>query len=82
MEMVRVKVKLGSKGQLVIPKVIRNSLGLIENKFVILDVKEKSLEIKALDEGIVEKWRNIAEKEGLDVSKELIYGDKLYEEVL
>ncbi|KPV61526.1 MAG: hypothetical protein AOA65_2343 [Candidatus Bathyarchaeota archaeon BA1] len=49
---------------------------------MILDVKDKSLEIKALDEGIVEKWRDIAEREGLDVSKELVYEDKLYEEVL
>jgi len=80
--MVRVKVKLGCKGQLVIPKVIRESLGLVENKFVILDVKDRSLEIKALDEGIVEKWRDIAEREGFDVSRELIYGDRLYEEVL
>jgi len=80
--MVRIKVKLGSKGQLVIPKVIRESLGLIENKFVILEVKDKSVEIKALDEGIVEKWSEISKREGVDVSKDIIYGDRLYEEVL
>jgi AbrB family looped-hinge helix DNA binding protein len=80
--MVRIKVKLGSKGQLVIPKVIRKSLGLIENRFVILEVKDKSIEIRALDEGVVDKWREIAGNEGLDVSKELIYGNRLYEEVL
>jgi len=54
----------------------------VENKFVVLNVEDKSLEIKVLDEGIVEKWRDIAEREGLDVSKELIYGDRFYEEVL
>lgn len=80
--MVRIKVKLGSKGQLVIPKVIRESLGLVENKFVVLEVKDKSIEIKALDEGIVEKWSEISKREGVDVSKEIIYGDRLYEEVL
>ena len=80
--MVRIKVKLGSKGQLVIPKVIRESLGLIENKFVVLEVKDKSIEIKALDEGIVEKWIEISKREGVDVSKDIIYGDRLYEEVL
>ena len=79
--MVRVKIKLGARGQLVIPKVIRESLGLVEDRFVVIDVKDKSLEIKALDERIVEKWTEIAEKEGLDVSKELVYGDRLYEEV-
>ncbi len=49
------KAKLRSKCQLVMPKVIRKSLGLVENKFVVLEVKDKSIEIKALDEGIVEK---------------------------
>jgi len=79
--MVRVKIKVGSRGQLVIPKVIRESLGLSENKHVVLEVRDKTLEIKTLDEGIVKKWKEIAEREGLDVSKELVYGDRLYEEV-
>ncbi|MBS7653354.1 AbrB/MazE/SpoVT family DNA-binding domain-containing protein [Candidatus Bathyarchaeota archaeon] len=81
MERVRLSVKLGSKGQLVIPKVIRESLGLIENKHVILEVKDKSIEIRALDKDIVEKWREVAEREALDVSRELVYGDKLYHDV-
>jgi len=80
--MVRIKVKLGSKGQLVIPKVIRESLGLVEDQFVVLDVTDKSLRIESLDGNIVEKWKRIAESEGLDVSRDLVYGDRLYEEVL
>lgn len=79
--MVRVKIKVGSRGQLVIPKVIRESLGFSGNKYIILEVKDKTLEIKTLDDGIVNKWKEIAEREGLDVSKELVYGDRLYEEV-
>ena len=55
---------------------------MIENKFVVLEVKDKSIEIKALDEGIVEKWSEISKREGVDVSKDIIYGDRLYEEVL
>lgn len=39
--MVRIKVKLGSKGQLVIPKIVRESLGLTENKPLILEVRIK-----------------------------------------
>lgn len=79
--MVRIKVKLGSKGQLVIPKVIRESLGLVENKTVILEVRDKRIEIVPLDDDIADKWQGIAEKEGVNVSKEFIYGDRLYEEV-
>jgi len=79
--MVRIRVKLGEKGQLVIPKVIRESLGLIENKVIVLEVKEKTLEIKPLDETIPEQWRAIAKTEGLDVTRSVLYGDKLYEQV-
>jgi len=80
--MVRIKVKLGERGQLVIPKVIRESLGLVENRMVILEVKDKVIEIKPFSaEEIVERWEKMSEKEGGDVSKDFIYGDKLYEEV-
>ncbi|MCP8308374.1 MAG: AbrB/MazE/SpoVT family DNA-binding domain-containing protein [archaeon] len=79
--MVRIKVKLGSKGQLVIPKVIRESLGLTENIVLILEVKDKKIEIRPLEEDVLEKWEEIAKREGVDVSKEILYGDKLYEEV-
>ena len=49
---------------------------------VILEVKDKVIEIKPFSaEEIVERWEKISEKEGGDVSKDLIYGDKLYEEV-
>ena len=79
--MVRIKVKLGSKGQLVIPKVIRESLGLTENIVLVLEVKDKKIEISPLEEDVLEKWEEIAKREGVDVSKEILYGDKLYEEV-
>lgn len=79
--MVRIKVKLGTKGVLVIPKVIRESLGLTEDKVIILEVKDKTLEIRAAEEEIPEKWRAVAEKEGFDVAGNLVYGDKLYEQV-
>lgn len=79
--MLRIKVKLGEKGQLVIPKVIRESLGITENRTIILEVRDKTIEIKAFDEEVPEKWRAIAEKEGLDVERNVVYGDKLYEQV-
>ncbi|MGQ9469803.1 MAG: AbrB/MazE/SpoVT family DNA-binding domain-containing protein [Nitrososphaerales archaeon] len=81
LEIVRIKVKLGSKGQLVIPKVIRESLGLTENIVLVLEVKDKKIEIRPLEEDVLEKWEDIAKREGVDVSKEILYGDKLYGEV-
>ena len=75
-----IKVKLGAKGQLVIPKVVRESTGLLENRHAILEVKEKTVEIRPLvQEDSVEKAREIARKHGGDTSK-WIYGDRLYED--
>jgi len=79
--MLRIKVKLGDKGQLVIPKVVRESIGLVENSIIVLDVKDKAIEIKALDANVPQKWQAVAEREGLDVTKRLVYGDKLYQQV-
>ncbi len=79
----RIKVKLGEKGQLVIPKVVRESVGLRENKPAILEVKEKRIEIRPFpDEDLVKKAKERAKKYGGDLKKlGWIYGDKLYEEV-
>ena len=76
--MVRIKVKLGSKGQVVIPKVIRDSVGLAENEIAIMEVKGGIVEIKPLkDMDIIKKWEEMARKDKANVSK-WIYGDKLY----
>ncbi|MCP8308659.1 MAG: AbrB/MazE/SpoVT family DNA-binding domain-containing protein [archaeon] len=79
----RIKVKLGEKGQLVIPKVVRESVGLRENKPAILEVKEKRIEIRPfLEEDLVKKAKERVKKYGGDLKKlGWIYGDKLYEEV-
>lgn len=80
--MVRLKVKLSSKGQLVIPKVIRESMGLAENRQAIMEVKGKIIEIRAFEEeDLVKKWRERAKKHGGNLKKMgWVYGDKLYEE--
>ena len=76
----KIKIKVGAKGQLVIPKVIRESIGLQENSIATLEVKEKSVELRPFPrENIAEKWKGIAEKHGGDARK-LVYGDRLYEE--
>ena len=79
----RIKVKLGEKGQLVIPKVVRDSVGLRVNKPAVLEVKEKKIEITPFpEEDLVEKSKARAKKYGGDIRKlGWVYGDKLYEEV-
>ena len=76
------KLKLGTKGEIVIPKKIREHLGLSRDKVVILEVKDNSIEIKpAASEDLVKRWEETAREEGTNVSKNFIYGDKLYEDV-
>ncbi len=77
----RVKVKLSSKGQILIPKVVRESVGLKENKSAMLEVKDDSVVIRPLSEGdLVARAGQRARMHGGDVSK-WVLGDKLYEEV-
>lgn len=79
--MVRLKVRLSSKGQIVIPKVIRESIGLEEKSDAIMEVKGNTIEIRAFpDEDIVQKARERAKKHGGNVTN-WVYGDRLYEEV-
>ncbi len=80
--MVRFKTRVGPKGQVVIPKIIRESLGIKESGNVLMEVKEHILEIHPLvSDDLVKKWAERAKKHGGNLKKlGWIYGDKLYEE--
>ena len=79
----KLKVRLGPKGQFVIPKVVRESVGLRENASALLEVKEGAIEIRPLDDSdLVEKAIRRAKEHGGDIRKlGWVYGDRLYEEV-
>ena len=79
----RIRVRLGDKGQIVIPKIARESVGLVENGPAILEVKDKAIEIKPLPaKDLAERAKERARKYGADIKKSgWIYGDRLYEEV-
>ncbi|MBI4919655.1 AbrB/MazE/SpoVT family DNA-binding domain-containing protein [archaeon] len=80
--MLRIKTKVGERGQIVIPKIIRQSLGIVKNKMVMLEMDDKMLKIFPSEtENILNRWAETAEKEGIDVSKKFIYGDELYEDL-
>jgi len=75
------QLQLGLKGELIIPKKIREQLGLIRERQILIEIKDKSLEIKSVDsKNVVKKWEERAKKCAVDVSK-WKYGDELYEEV-
>ena len=74
------KLKLGAKGELIIPKKIREQLGFSRGETIILDVKDKSAEIKLATGDILQKWEERARRHNKNISK-WVYGDKLYEGV-
>lgn len=76
----KLKLCVGSKGQVVIPKIVRESLGIKPDGEVFMELKENSAEIKPVHAAdIVQKWEERAKKHGGDVTH-WVYGDKLYEE--
>jgi AbrB family looped-hinge helix DNA binding protein len=43
--MVKLRLKVGPRGQIVIPKVLREKYGIKENDYVLVEVKDKELVI-------------------------------------
>jgi len=76
----KLKAKVGPKGQIVIPKPIRDRLGVKPDDIVLLDVEQERIVIEKVLEDplgvITETARRIGTK-----SSELVWGDKLYEEI-
>lgn len=77
-----VKTKIGARGQIVIPKIFRENLGVKEGTEIIMELQNSELIIKSPKKDIPEKWGSIAREKGVNVRKEIIYGDKLYEEII
>ncbi len=75
-----IQLSIGAKGELVIPKKIRESLGLTKDRKIILEMEGKTIKLKVADEDIVKIWEERAKHYNLDLKK-LVYGDRLYEEV-
>ncbi len=74
-------MKVGSRGQIVIPKILRDNFGIFENSEVLIEADEEGIKIRPVRTDIVERWRKIATKEGVNVKEDLLYGDKLYEKI-
>ena len=80
--MLKFKTKVGARGQIVIPKVIRENLGIVENRTVILELDQKALKLTPESgSDIAKRWEEIAKKEGINVSRKITYGNKLYEDI-
>jgi AbrB family looped-hinge helix DNA binding protein len=75
----KLKVKVGPKGQIVIPKAIREKLGINPSDIVLLDIEGERAVVETIPWNPLEKLLEISRKFGAR-SSELVWGDKLYEE--
>jgi AbrB family looped-hinge helix DNA binding protein len=68
--MVKLKVKVGPKGQIVIPKAIRDKLSIEPGKYLLIDEKDGKILIEKSDVGEVINWlRSSRKKIAKDVYK-------------
>jgi len=79
--LLKLKVRVGPKGQIVIPKAIRDNLGINPNDVVLVDLEGGKATVETVCQDPVEVLTEIARLHGVK-SSELVWGDKLYEEVL
>jgi len=73
--------KVGARGQIVIPKILREGLGFEEGSDILIKVVDEEIHIRSAKKNIISKWSKIAKSEGGNVRKEIIYGDRLYETI-
>lgn len=77
----KLKVRVGPKGQIVIPKAIRDSLGIKPDDVVLVDLEGEKATLEMVRESPIEVLSEVARLYGVK-SSELVWGDRLYEEAL
>ncbi len=77
----KLKVKVGPKGQIVIPKAIRERMGINPADTVLLDIEGERAIVESIRHDSIEKLFEISRRFGAK-SSELVWGDRLYEEML
>jgi len=77
----KLKAKVGPKGQIVIPKPIRDRIGINPSDIVLIDMEGDKAVIEVPHRDPMEVVKEISQRFGVK-SSELIWGDKLYDEVL
>ncbi len=73
-------VKVGKKGEIVIPAQVRKRLNIVPGEELSLTESGNRIEIIPKQKDVLKRWRKLAEETGL-AEEDLVYGDRLYEEV-
>lgn len=76
----KLKVKVGPKGQIVIPKPIRERMGINPSDVVTVDMEGERAIVEAPPKDPIRIFSETAKRVG-GKSSELVWGDKLYKEL-
>ncbi|MBN2518478.1 MAG: AbrB/MazE/SpoVT family DNA-binding domain-containing protein [Candidatus Altiarchaeota archaeon] len=77
----KTKVRVGESGQIVIPKMMREMLGIVPKEEVNISMGEGEISIMPMKENLADKFRRIAMKEGIKKGERIKTGDELYSEI-
>lgn len=75
-----VDVRVGKRGEIVIPAFARKQLGIHFGGTLKLEVEDEKISIIVKNKDVVSDFRKMAQEHAKPSGK-IIYGDKLYEEV-
>jgi len=71
-------VKIGKKGEFVIPAVVRKKFGIKPGSSVHMEVDDNRIGLIVKDPNVVDRIRKLAKE--ANVKGKIIYGDALYED--
>jgi len=75
-----IKLTVGTRGEIVIPKKIRESLGIVRGRSVMLSIKDHAVEVRPAEIDAIATMEARAKRLHVDVSK-IRMGNDLYREV-
>ena len=75
------KLKVGARGQITVPKNIRESLGISSNREVIAEIDNDQMIIKSVKANIAEKLKRMAEKINIPADR-IKKSDDHYDEMM
>lgn len=81
MDTLMAKVRVGESGQIVIPKKMRESLGIVPKENVNIAVREVGIVITPVKTSLAEFGRKMANECGLKKGEKILMGDELYEKI-
>ena len=78
--MVKLRLKVGPKGQIVLPKIVRDKLGIKPRSYVIADLREDELTLqRGLDVEELLRWLNRSRKPVARLVSKLSLEDEAFE---